>query len=182
MVASADLGSIWMRPALAMLVLIVLIAVGIPLVATMSGPSGVLPDPQIAAATFRYQFQHNASGLRASAAAYCIGYGAFGPDADSNKNRTDPPQEVLIALADVVPAVKPYSQCSHTKEQGVRDKASGKRALIFTLRSMECSEPLKCRVDGGYYEGGESASGNSYFLERRDGKWLVIGDKMHWIS
>jgi hypothetical protein len=35
---------------------------------------------------------------------------------------------------------------------------------------------------GGYFEGGESASGNTYTLERHADVWRVVKDVMNWIS
>ena len=37
-------------------------------------------------------------------------------------------------------------------------------------------------ADGGYYEGIMSSSGNTYRVVRRNGKWVVTRDTMHWIS
>lgn len=37
-------------------------------------------------------------------------------------------------------------------------------------------------VSGGYYEGNLSASGNIYYVVRKDGKWVVERDERHWIS
>jgi len=64
----------------------------------------------------------------------------------------------------------------------VKDKATGKPGLIFTIDSVRCADTSRCEVEGGYYEAGLSASGNTYFLEKRDGKWVVVRDTMHWIS
>jgi hypothetical protein len=40
----------------------------------------------------------------------------------------------------------------------------------------------KVLVNGGYYEGNLSASGNVYTVERKDHKWVVTKDQMLWIS
>ena len=40
----------------------------------------------------------------------------------------------------------------------------------------------KVEVSGGYYEAGLSSSGNTYIVELKEGKWVVTGDTMHWIS
>jgi hypothetical protein len=136
-------------------------------------------DPDIAEATFRYQFAHNASGQQTDANVYCIGFGTG--SSDSSKPR-DPPPDFLSRLGDVTPPVKAYSQCSASADEGVKDKTTGKLGLIFTINSVKYIDNTRCEVEGGYYEAGLSASGNTYFLEKRGGKWVVIKDIMHWIS
>ena len=37
-------------------------------------------------------------------------------------------------------------------------------------------------VSGGYYEANKSATGNTYTVVRKDGKWSVTGDREDWIS
>jgi hypothetical protein len=170
------------RPAQFVVVLATVASVGIFAVQARYGSSGTPPAPEIAEAIFRYQFLHNASGLQSSATAYCIGYGALGGHSNDGKEPRDAPPQVVAALADVVPPVKAFTQCSHSLRAGVRDNQTHDHALIFTLDSMRCAAPRRCSVEGGYYESGLSASGNTYFLEQRDGKWVVIRDEMHWIS
>jgi len=62
-----------------------------------------LIDPEIAEATFRYQFAHNASSQQADAKVYCIG---FGLDLAHGSERLDPSQDFLSRLYDVRPPVK----------------------------------------------------------------------------
>jgi hypothetical protein len=134
-------------------------------------------DPEIAEATFRYQFAHNASAQQASANVYCVMYGV-----SWLAQPEDPPPQVLSRLADVTPPVTPVSQCSASMEKGVVDKTTGRSGLIFRLESVRCSGESSCEVNGGYYEGNLSSSGNTYTLEKRDGKWVVTKDVMNWIS
>jgi hypothetical protein len=54
--------------------------------------------------------------------------------------------------------------------------------VLFRVESVKRVSDTKVEVSGGYYEGSLSASGNTYFLERKDGGWVVTGDEMHWIS
>jgi hypothetical protein len=37
-------------------------------------------------------------------------------------------------------------------------------------------------VEGGYYEGNLSSSGNFYRVERKAGVWVVTDDKVQWVS
>jgi hypothetical protein len=136
-------------------------------------------DPDIAETTFRYQFAHNASGQQADAHVYCIGFAATNGE---SPERRDPSPEFLSRFGDVTPPVKAYSQCSTSADKGVIDKATGKEGLIFTISSVKCADATRCEVEGGYYEASLSASGNTYYLERHDAKWVVVKDVMHWIA
>jgi hypothetical protein len=149
--------------------------------ASVSDPGVIASDipPEIAEATFRYQFAHNASAQRARAQVYCIGLGTTTPGLTTPD---DPPPAFVSRFGNVSPAVKAYSECSVSATDGVRDRTTGGRGLVFTLTSMRCANGTTCTVEGGYYEAGLSASGNTYFLERRDGGWIVVRDVMHWIS
>lgn len=127
-------------------------------------------DPDMAEAVFRYQFEHNASGQQTNAAAYFLEFGNFDPDDAfiSRFNGHNPP-------------VKKRSQCS-TKGMQVTDKKTGKPGLIFSIDKIVMTGPDTTEASGGYYEGGLSSSGNTYYLKRRNGKWFVEKDIMHWIS
>jgi hypothetical protein len=37
-------------------------------------------------------------------------------------------------------------------------------------------------VSGGYYEAELSASGNTYYMRKKDGKWVCEKNVMRWIS
>jgi len=50
----------------------------------------------------------------------------------------------------------------------------------FLKRFADRKPPVK--KDGGYYEYGLAASGNTYYLKKEDGKWKVYDDKQHWIA
>jgi hypothetical protein len=131
-------------------------------------------------ATFRYQFSHNESGEQSNVSAYCVG---FQTKPDDPSQGGDPPSELISRLRDVVPAVRPISECRITPNgrDGVKDP-SGKSALIFVLGAAKCASESRCEVEGGYYEASESSSSNTYVLEKQDGKWVVVKDVMHWIS
>ncbi len=64
----------------------------------------------------------------------------------------------------------------------VTDKQTGKRGLIFSVDNIVVTGADTAEASGGYYEGGLSSSGNTYYLKRKNGKWFVEKDTMHWIS
>jgi hypothetical protein len=113
----------------------------------------------IAEATFRYQFLHNASGQQQKAPAYFLT--VFGKDPDAA-------------------FLKRFDQHKPPVEKGT-DFAE-RKGLKFRVERIKRVSATKVEVSGGYYEGGLSSSGNTYFVEIKDGKWVVTGDKMHWIS
>ena len=134
-------------------------------------------DRDLAEATFRYQFAHNESGQQSSVSTYCIGYGA---NPSRNGTPFDPPDSFLKRLSDITPPVRPYSSCSRRDDGAFNE--TNKPALIFEIESVRCVDDANCEVDGGYYEASLSASGNTYLLERRAGKWIVIKNTEHWIA
>jgi len=138
-------------------------------------------DLDVIEATFRYQFSHNASGEQSHVSTYCIG---FQNDQKHAAEESDSPAELITRLADIIPVVKPLSECRITPQgrDGVKDRISGKEALIFTLEQPVCATESTCKIEGGYYEANESSSGDTYYLEKHNGKWAVVKDVMRWIS
>ncbi|HEY1587327.1 MAG TPA: hypothetical protein VGH63_16640, partial [Polyangia bacterium] len=122
-------------------------------------------------AAFRYMFVHNSSGLQQHAHVYCI-----------TIDDADPSTPFLARLHDIKPAVKARSACVTNRERGVADKASNERGLVFRVDAITPVDADHARIVGGYYEGGLSASGNTYSAERQNGAWVVIGDVMDWES
>ncbi len=165
----------WRRDALPSLVLVLFLS------GFSSAPPASDIDPDIAEAVFRYQFAHNASGQKAEANVYCIGFSSRSADGGINR---DPSTEFLTRFADVKPPVKAASQCSFDKKFGnsVVDRSTGGFGLIFRIESVKCADNSHCDVQGGYYEANESSSGNTYHLEKQREKWVVVGDNMNWIS
>jgi hypothetical protein len=113
----------------------------------------------ICEAVFRYQFEHNASGAQQNAAAYFLSI-----------NRQDAPTELLDRFAGHSPPVKPGSQFRIGN------------GLKFRIDTLVWLDEATVEVEGGYYEGGLSASGNTYVLRRQKGSWRVIKRRLGWIS
>jgi hypothetical protein len=116
---------------------------------------------QVEEAFFRYLFAHNeaASG---PVAAYCVARtpaqvapGGIGPT-------VDPDARLIASLSDVTPKVVPVSRCSFSVE-GVVERDSNRAALVFYAGPVECDRRAKCRVRGGYYQAGLSASGGGLY-------------------
>ena len=110
-------------------------------------------------AVFRYQFGHNASGAQQRAKAYFLSVGG-----------TDPPAKFLRRFERHRPLVKPGSQFK---------VGAG---LQFRIGSFKWTGETTAEVEGGYYEGNLSSSGNTYRVQKTDSGWKVKGRIMSWIS
>lgn len=129
-------------------------------------------EEDIREAVFRYQFDHNASALQKSAAAYCLSLG---------QKDTDPPDEFMKRFSGFKPTVVKASMCRPLYGFGA-SKHILKSRLFFRVSSITWISATEVKVDGGYYEGNLSASGNTYTVKMENGKWAVSNDEMHWIS
>ena len=122
-------------------------------------------------ATFRYIFTHNASGQKTNATVYFLSINAKDPDDDFMKRFSGNTQPV-----------KKASRAGHNSGTVVMDPETGNTGLIFEIHKVTVIDGTHARVDGGYYEAGDSSSGNLYDLEKKDGNWIVVKDVMEWIS
>jgi len=130
-------------------------------------------EDEIWEAVFRYQFLNNASGQQKRAAVYCLSIG----------ESADPSDEFMKRFAEYQPPVRKISECNVGGFDGVVDKNTHKRGLIFRVGSMNWISGTEVEARGGYFEGGLSASGNTYTVRKGLlGQWMVSEDKMNWIS
>ena len=136
---------------------------------------GQLDD--IREATFRYQFKKNASGQQQNAKVYFLTL--FNQKEQQDE---DPEDKFMKRFDGHKPRVAKVSQSKSSMPEGVQDKKTGEHGLIFTITAIRWKSDEEVEVDGGYYEGSLSSSGNTYFLKRKGGKWIVERDDMHWIS
>ena len=126
-------------------------------------------EEEIAEAVFRYQFLHNASGRQQSAQIYFL----------SLRHR-NPSKEFMSRFAQNTPPVSTVSEC--TEDGDIRDLRNDAPGLLFRVDAIKWLTSSQVEVSGGYYEGRLSSSGNTYYVQRRDGKWVVVRSEMHWIS
>ena len=122
---------------------------------------------------FRWQFDHNASGQQKKAQVYFLGF---------HGKEGDPTDEFMKRFAGHIPSVRKASACESNAKQGVRDKTTGEKGLIFRVSSVRWKSDTEVEVEGGYNESGVSASSNVYVVKKVDGKWKVTSDKMMTIS
>ncbi|MEJ2444831.1 MAG: hypothetical protein P8Y42_15525 [Exilibacterium sp.] len=107
-------------------------------------------EDDIRETVFRWQFEHNASGQQQKAKAYYLQIG-----------EKDDPSDVFIKRFDEhKPPVRKASACTADAINGVRDKKTGEKGLLFRATSIEWKSATEVKMKGGYYEGGLSATGN----------------------
>jgi hypothetical protein len=58
----------------------------------------------------------------------------------------------------------------------------GSSGVLYRIGGIKRTGEDSAEVYGGYYEGNLSASGNTYYVVRKGGKWVVERDEMRWIS
>lgn len=115
---------------------------------------------------FRYLFEHNPSVLQKQAKAYYLGIG--------EKTSTGATDEFLKRFADHNPPVYKRSSAAVSPDQGVTDKETGERGLIFRLYGVKWVSDSEAELDGGFYEiGNNSGLVNTYTLKKISGKWTV---------
>lgn len=137
-------------------------------------------DDAVREAVFLYQFGNNASGQQQGAKVFFLSVKTYSSVSGAWGNG-DPGTFLLLHFGDRTPPVRPFSRCT-TSVNGVFDRETGERGLLFNVAEIRYVADGQAEVEGGYFEAGLSASGNTYYLERRNGKWVVVRDVMHWIS
>ena len=130
-------------------------------------------EDDIREAVFRWQFDHNVSGLQKKAQVYFLAVGEKGGD---------PSDEFIKRFAGNKPPVRKRSECSADAGKGVLDKKTGEQGLVFNVTTIKWNSDTEVEVEGGYYEAGLSASGNLYTVTKEKGKWNVTKDKLVEIS
>jgi hypothetical protein len=130
--------------------------------ATRQPPPRSVSEPDILEAVFRYQFEHNASGIQQDAEKYCL----------TITGGEKPSAEFLRRFEGNRPAVVAADQC---------DRRSG-RNLFFQAKVEQWESDAEAIVRGGYYEGNLSSSRETFRVVWEDGRWVVRDPRMEVIS
>jgi hypothetical protein len=134
-------------------------------------------ENDITEAVFRYQFIHNDSFIRRTAAFYYLSLGgAF------DNNSKDVSDEFLKRFDGNTPPVRKFSKAHYDLVEGITDKETGKKGLAFEVRTIKWLGDDAVEVEGGYIENGTSASGELFTVKREGGMWVVKSSKGLWIS
>jgi len=128
-------------------------------------------EDDIREAVFRYQFLHNASGQQQHAKVYFL----------SLSEGKDPNDKFVERFRGQTPPVKKGSQAT-TQPGVVKDKTTGEEGIIFRVTRIKWINGSDVVVEGGYYEGNLSSSGNIYRVKLTRKRWVVKSDRMLYIS
>jgi hypothetical protein len=128
---------------------------------TTAGAEDAFAPDDLLEAIFRYQFEHNASGLQQNAAAYCLSLG---------RDR-QVPESLLRRFANHRPPV-----------HGEADCPGGEGTLTFHIRSVKWLSDDEVEAIGGYHEGNLSSSTESFRAAREAGRWVVKESRLLVIS
>lgn len=93
----------------------------------------------------------------------------------------DPSRGFLGRFAGAKQRVRGVSRCT-AEADGVRDRRTLDDGIILQVGRVAWVSRNVVEVDGGYFEHGTSASGNVYTVVRRHGRWVVVNDRVIWIS
>lgn len=139
-------------------------------------------ENDIREAAYRYAFNHlyhNQSTWKASFIGICYGCSSF--DQPSIPALMTP--FLLDRFRGCKPPVKPESECCYSdRKHQIVDKKTGKTGVIFYTGAIKWVSWNTVKVEVGYYEGTLSSSGNIYTIKRKNGRWVVVKDKMLLIS
>ena len=130
--------------------------------ATRQPPPREVSEPDILEAVFRYQFEHNASGIQDKAEKYCLAI----------TGGEKPSAEFLRRFEGNRPPVVAADQC---------DRRSG-RNLFFQAKIESWESDSEAVVRGGYYEGNLSSSRETFRVVWEDGRWVVEDARLEVIS
>ncbi len=145
--------------------------------APAGGPDRTADARGVLEAVFRYQFDHNDSGLKERAAAYCLCV----PDGEGRRGERDPEPALLDLLRGRKPPVLPCSAC-RVEGGRVVETREGRPALTFRIAALRWRGRDEAEVEGGYAEGNLSASGQRYRVVRGEAGWKVADVRGLWIS
>ena len=125
---------------------------------------------------FRHQFGDDSSTRPSPFGVYFLSV------TDKHGKGADPSAEFLERFAGGKVRVVGVSHRKASAEKGVHDTKTGELGLIYSVDKIRWISKNEVEVTGGYYGAGLAASGNTYTLEKKAGKWVVVKDVLNWIS
>ncbi len=131
-------------------------------------------EDDIRDAVFRYQMRHNASALQQKTGAFYLSINTLGFD-------RSPSDGFIARFRGCKPPVRGVA-CCIAEADGVRDRRTGDKGIVLRVGRIRWVSSTEVDVDGGYFEGGVSASGNTYRVVKRGLRWVVVKNTMLWIS
>jgi len=131
-----------------------------------------LPDRYfVAEAALHYMFDQHSRyiGERDGRLCYVIKRGEF----------TEP---LLASFAGYTPTVTATTNLQISKDTGLAiDKATGKAVKSWTVEVREIQGDSAIAYVS-WYSSGLAAGGHTIYLKRKNNKWVVVSEKMDWVS
>jgi hypothetical protein len=123
-------------------------------------------------AVFKHQIGRMTSALQDEEVVFFLSVG----------QEVNPSDTLLERFAGRRPMVKKVSESISRKYEGIFDKETGRRGIIFSVTSIKWISETEAEVEGGHYTAPLAASGHVYKVRFENGKWVVKDDEMKWIS
>ena len=98
------------------------------------------------------------------------------------EDEADPADKFMQRFAEHKPPVRKKSASKNVWTAGVMDKITGDQGLRLWVVGIKWVSDAEVQVEGGYYEGSESSSINTYTVKKENGKWKVTKDFLRRIA
>jgi hypothetical protein len=137
-----------------------------------SGSPPLSREDAVREAVFKYQIERMTSALQQKDVVFFL----------SVDEEANPSDALLTRFAGRRPPVKKASESFSKEYEGIYDKETGKKGILFRITSIKWVSETEAEVEGGHYTGPLAASGHVYKMRFENGKWVVTDDDMKWIS
>ncbi len=91
-------------------------------------------------------------------------------------DEANPSDALLTRFAGRRPPVKKVSESLSQQYEGIYDKETGKKGILFRITSIKWVSETEAEVEGGHYTGPLAASGHVYKMRFENDKWVVTDD------
>jgi hypothetical protein len=137
-------------------------------------------EDDIREAVFRCQFASNNTST-AEVFFLSIGEGKKGSDIfDASHDPSDNFTKRFVGLK--VPVRKASASIFGRPQGWVVDKHSGKRGILFSVKTIKRVSDAEVQVEGSLTAGMLAAGGHTYTVKMEKGKWKVTKEESTWIS
>lgn len=99
-------------------------------------------------------------------------------------NGRNPGEDFIKRLSDIPRVVKKVSgsQQSHENRSPIVDSGTHQRGIIFSADRIRWKTAKSVSVEAGYYCDRLCADGETFYLRKEGGVWLIKKIRMNWIS
>lgn len=137
-----------------------------------AGSLSLSREDAVREAVFKYQIERLTTDLPKKDVVFFLSVG----------EEANPSDALIARFAGRRPLVKKVSDSVPKKYEGIFDKDTGKKGILFSVTSIKWINDSEAEVEGGHYTAPLAASGNVYKVRFENGKWVVKDDDMKWIS